>query len=204
MMVMSYSETSPKDSLSRCAARRTRQDKSGSALTTNGLCPACEEEFALRHPTFGDYEPAMVACGFVQGNGGGFGPHTKTYPAFDHLIWLLSSRSNWLPRSHHAYLLQGMKEWTVWPWMGKASDSNYDGTHSGALWRQLHDALDGSNDSITLTNDAKLDLSDRIQHCQEILGLSESVGSLTDRFVAEHVIEIWLSEERKMRARRQA
>jgi hypothetical protein len=186
------------------ADRRTRQDKSGSALTTNGLCPACEEEFALRHPTFGDYEPAMVACGFVQGNGGGVGPHTKAYPAFDHLIWLLSSRSNWLPRSHHAYLLQGMKEWTVWPWMGNASDSDYDGTHSGALWRQLHDALAGSNDSITLTNDAKLDLSDRIQHCREILGLSESVGSLTDRFVAEQVIEIWLSEERKMRARRHA
>jgi hypothetical protein len=56
----------------------------------------------------------------------------------------------------------------------------------------------------TSCNDAKLDLSDRIQHCREILGLSESVGSLTDRFVAEQVIEIWLSEERKMRARRQA
>lgn len=149
-------------------------------------------------------EPAMVACGFVQGNGGGFGPSTKAYPTFDYLIWLLSSQSDWLPRSHHAYLLQGMKEWTVWPWMGKASESDYDGTHSGALWRQLHDALGCSDDSITLTDDAKLDLSDRIQHCREILRLSESVGNLTDRFVAEQVIETWLSEERKMRARRQA
>jgi hypothetical protein len=88
--------------------------------------------------------------------------------------------------------------------MGKASDSDYDGTHSGALWRQLHDALDGSNEGITLTNDAKLDLSDRIQHCREILGLCESVGILSDRFMAEQVIETWLSEERKMRARRKA
>ena len=133
-----------------------------------------------------------------------YSSHAVVYPAFDYLVWLLSSRSDWLPRSHHAYLLQGMKEWTIWPWSGKVSDSDYDGTHSGALWRQLHDALNGSNDGITLTNDAQLDLSDRIQHSREILGLSESVGVLSDRFMAEQIIETWLSEERKMRARRQA
>jgi hypothetical protein len=87
--------------------------------------------------------------------------------------------------------------------MGKASDSDYDGAHSGALWRQLHDALDGTDDDIALTDYAKLDLGDRIQHCREILGLSESVGDLTDRFVADQVVKTWLSEERKMRARRQ-
>ena len=191
-------------SIREYANRRMRKDKSGSALTTNGLCPACDEEFALRHPTFGDYEPAMVACGFVQGNGSGLGPHTKAYPSFDFIVWLLSGSSDWLPRPHHAYLLRGMKEWIVWPWMGKESESEYDGIHAGALWRQLHDAVDGSKDSIMLTNDAKLDLSDRIQHCREMLELPESVESLTDRFMGEQVIETWLSEEQKLRARRQA
>lgn len=184
------------------ADRRTRQDNGGSAITTNGLCPACNEEFALRHPTFGDYEPAIVACGFVQGNGAGLGPHTKAYPAFDHLVWLFSSRSDWLPRPHHAYLLQGMKEWIVWPWMGKVSDSDYDGIYSGALWRQLHDALDDSRISVTMTLDAKSDLSDRIQHSHDILSLPESVPDLVDRFTTEQVIEAWLRREKKMRNRR--
>ena len=191
-------------SIREYANRRMRKDKCGSALTTNGLCPACDEEFALRHPTFGDYEPAMVACGFVQGNGGGMGPHTKAYPSFDFILWLLSSSSDWLPRPHHAYLLQGMKEWIVWPWMGKGSESEYDGINAGALWRQLRNAADGSRDSITLTKDARMDLSDRIQHCRKMLELRESLDDLTDRFMSEQVIETWLSEKRKMRARRQA
>jgi hypothetical protein len=191
-------------SVCECADRPRRQDKFGSAITINGLCPACDEEFALRHPTFGDYEPAMIACGFVQGNGAGLGPLTKTYPAFDHLVWLLSSRSDWLLRPHHAYLLKGMKEWTVWPWMGKLNDSDYDGSHSGALWQQMHNALDSSKRSITITPDARADLSDRIQHSRDVLGLPESLRDLIDRFMAEQVFETWLYKKKKMRNRRQA
>ena len=191
-------------SLREYEGRRVRQDKGGSGLTTNGLCPACSEEFALRHPTFGDYEPAMVACGFVQGNGAGLGPYTNAYPAFDHLIWLFSSGSDWLPGPHRAYLLQGMKEWGVWPWMSTARDSNYDSIHSSALWRQLRDALDSTESEISLTADARLDLSERILHTRDKLGLPESVESLIERFMEERVIETWLIEERKMRSRRQA
>jgi hypothetical protein len=175
-----------------------QQRPSRQRLSSNGLCPACDEEFSLRHPTFGDYEPAMVACGFVQGNGGGLGPHAKAYPAFDFIVWLFSSSSDWLPRPSHAYLLQGMKEWTVWPWMGKESDSEYDSIHSGALWRQLRSALGDWKDNIMWTSDARRDLNDRIRHCRKILGLPESAESLADRFLAEQVAETWLFAKRKM------
>jgi len=70
-------EQSFQQSVAEYRERRAKRDPSGTALTTNGLCPACEDYFALRHPTFGDYEAGHVACGFVQGNGAGLGPHTR-------------------------------------------------------------------------------------------------------------------------------
>ncbi len=188
-------------SVRKYADRRAKQDRGGSALTTNGLCPACDEELSLRHPTFGDYEPAMVACGFVQGNGAGLGPHTKAYAAFEYLIWLLSRRSDWLPRLHHAYLLKGMKEWAVWPWLGESSDSDYASIHAGALGRFLHNLLDEPKHSITMTVEAQLDLRERIQYSRQILDLPESTSTLVDRFMAERVIEAWLSEESERKQR---
>ena len=43
------------------------RDISGTALTSSGLPPACDELLALRHPKFGDYKPEFIACDFVQG-----------------------------------------------------------------------------------------------------------------------------------------
>jgi hypothetical protein len=91
-----------------------------------------------------------------------------------------------------------MKQWTVWPWIGEVSDSDYNGSHSGALWRQLHDALNSSKSSI-MSPDATSDLSDRIQHSCDVLGLPEPVQDLVDRFMAEQVVETWLDEKEKIK-----
>jgi len=191
-------------SIQKYSERRARHDRGGSALTTNGLCPSCDEEFALRHPTFGDYEPAMVACGFTQGNGAGFGPAVRAYPTIDYLIWLLSSRSDWLPPLHRTYLLQGMKEWAVWQWWGESSDSDYAGEHAGALCQLLFDALDKSKRKIKMTREAESDLRERIQHARCILDLPESSSVLADKFMGEQVIEAWLFKEKKRKRRRAA
>ena len=58
-------------SITDSLVRRKERSKQGRALTDDGQTPACEDNLALRHPTFGNYEPAFVACGFVQGNGAG-------------------------------------------------------------------------------------------------------------------------------------
>ncbi len=98
-----------------------------------------------------------------------YSSHAVVYPAFDYLVWLLSSRSDWLPRSHHAYLLQGMKEWTIWPWSGKASDSDYDDTHSG-VWQDLIRLSPGNLDGISALGGTFL----RLKRYSEAADLAES------------------------------
>jgi hypothetical protein len=179
--------------------RRGQNDIGGSALTTNGLCPACEDCFALRHPTFGDYNAANVACGYVIGNGAGLGPHTRAYPIFDYLVWILSTKSDWLPRGHHAYLMQGMKEWAQWTWFGTETDSDYVSSDAGALFRWLSTKGRSSGKP---SSDAAADLHGRINHSRVLLGLPESTEELVDRFSAEHVIKAWFEYGQRRRVRR--
>ena len=179
--------------------RRQKNDRSG-GLTTNGVSPLCEKCFALRHPTFGDYEPASVANGYVIGHGAGLGPHTQACPIFDYLIWFLSSDSNWLPRKHHACLLQGMKDWAQWLWYGREADSGYDGPEAGAFFDWLLTAK-SSGDS-DLPANAKIDLVNRIEFSKRSLGLQDEIQTLVDRFCAEQIIESWLNRDENRSARR--
>jgi hypothetical protein len=196
-------ERSFQRSVTEYREKRTKGDPFGTALTTNGLCPACEDYFALRHPTFGDYEAGQVACGFVQGNGAGLGPHTRAYPIFEYLVWLFSSNSNWLPRRHHQYLLRGMKEWACWPWFGRESDTDYEGRHAGALWSLLHDVSENKRTRFTLTAVAEVDLRERIEHAKGTLKLPETGAEIFERFIAEGVNEAWLNAQaRRLHKRR--
>ena len=89
-----------------------RKSSQGSGLTTNKLPPACSENFALRHPTFGDYRSSSIACQFVQGDLGG--PETKFYETFEYVVWFLSSSANWVPSKVHDFLIDGLRQWSVW------------------------------------------------------------------------------------------
>ena len=183
--------------------KRSNGEKGGSGLTTSELCPSCDEDFALRHPTFGDYRPSLVACGFVQGHGYmGPSPNVKAYDAIDYLVWMLSTRSEWLPPSTHAYLLRGMKEWAVWPWWGKSHNSEYVGSNDGALCSLIHEALASSRRKITLTKEAESDLHDRIAYTREILDLPECSSELVARFMGEQVIESWFLAQKELKRRR--
>lgn len=49
-------QSSYQRSLAAGALRRAKNDRSGTAITTDGRSPTCDEEFALRDPEFGKYE----------------------------------------------------------------------------------------------------------------------------------------------------
>lgn len=190
-------EAAYRSSVHEGKARRGRKDPSGTALTTNHLSPACDECFALRHPTFGDYEPASVACVFVLGGGHGLGPHTRAFPVMDYAVWFLSRNSTWLPRRHHAFLLQGMKEWAVWPWSEvNDSESDYRGEHSGALFSALWNSKKGRK-RFTLTAQAAADLTERIELVRNTIHLPEPTAQLVERFLAEGFIESWFAAQSK-------
>jgi hypothetical protein len=110
------------------AKRRAQNSTLGSALTANQKSPLCDEEWALRHPKFGNHEPASVANAYFSGSM--FGPVVSPYEHADHAFWLLSSASSWLPEKIHSYLLKGMAEWHVWPW-------GYVSFDKGGDWRVM-------------------------------------------------------------------
>lgn len=85
-----------------------QKDKGGSGLTIDGWSPSCDEEFVLRDPNFGYYQPSTVTGHFVQGEL--MGPSPKVHEHFDYLVWLLSNGSKWMPENIRSYLLKGFHE----------------------------------------------------------------------------------------------
>ena len=103
-------------SVLRSEQRRGANDRAGSALTTDGRHPGCDDEYALRDPECGTYGAAHLACGFVQGNWVASGPPVIHYSHIDYAAWLLSDTSRWLPTSIRETLTRGMAEWPAWVW----------------------------------------------------------------------------------------
>jgi hypothetical protein len=192
-------------SVAESLARRQANSKFGSGLTTDANTPACEDYLALRHSTFGNYEPDHVACGFVQGNGAGVGPVVKAFDIFDYLIWLLSEQSAWLPETHRKYLLQGMKEWGCWVQYGEQPDNMAFKPipETGRFTKQLYEALEnGGWKQFHLKRDAKADLYNRIHATRELLQLPESAKELMQMFLKSDCIQIWFNRPWHQRHRR--
>lgn len=101
----------------------------GSGLTTTNLPPACSQEIALRHPTFGDYSSSMIACQFVQGDLGG--PQNQFYERFDYIVWFLSSDADWFPKKIRNFLLDGFIKSVSWATPCSAETNSF----LYSLWR---------------------------------------------------------------------
>jgi hypothetical protein len=196
-------EAAFQESVGEYAARRARDDRFGSGITTDKNCPLCEDCFALRHPTFGNCEPASVACGFVQGNGAGLGPIVGAFEAIDYLVWLLSVDSEWLPSTHRAYLLEGMKQWAVWPWWGRTNESDYASPVAGVLSELLIGTKDAKRAKFfKLPPEAMRDIHDRVEYSRTLLRLSDSTDELVEAFMRERIPQSWFAaQDRRQRKR---
>lgn len=189
-------------SVAKGTKEREANSRCGSALTINGLEPACCEEIALRHPSFGDYEPGTIACYYVQGHV--LGPCPKVYEVIDYIIWFLSDASNWVPERIRRYLLEGFKAWNVWTWHAYDEDVvqllGVNSSNSGALFNSLYHTKE--YEKFKLTQNAKSDLRIRIEHSIYYLGLDETSETLTERFLNEGFIEAWFSNNERRRRRK--
>lgn len=195
-------ENSYRASMRMRSAARWGGDEFGSKLTKIGVTPACDEEFSLRHRTFGYYEPASVACMFVQGAGGGLGPNCRAFPPIEHAVWLLSKQSEWLPRDRHSYLLQGMKDWAVWPWPENDRNSQYTHADAGALADLLATSANAKRKKeFRFTRAAMADLEARVAHARGILFLPEEAQQLTQRFLQEGFVESWFAAQSRRSGR---
>jgi hypothetical protein len=176
-------------------ALRAADSRQGSALTTDHACPLCDEDWALRHPSLGNYNAVHVAQEYF--NGGVFGPTVSPYHAMDHTIWLLSKKSRWLPEGIHAYLLDGMKNWITWHWgpFSSGSDPGGEWPSNGALLKQMRSSLD-KNRAFKWTKISRDDAHHRVSRSVETLSLPEAPEELFDLFCRSGFPESYIQTQK--------
>lgn len=157
----------------------------------------CDEELALRHPSFGNIESERVVHAYFMG--GMFGPQISPYEETDHAFWLLSSASEWLPKKIRDFMIDGMAKWHAWVWY-KMRENTW--ASAGAL----SDALSESNKGkpFKWTELIEDDVFHRISKTINELSLPDSPAEILRRFVSEKFPEKRLLaqsgiEERKAR-----
>ena len=163
----------------------------------------CPEYLLLRDPRWSEFEPASVACQFVQGDCPG--PPCRTFPIFDYAMWFLSKRSSWLPPEVHALLLRGLKDWAMWPW---ATITEREAEHPLRRWSgmgALAESLYGGacNRSNDLGAKELADLAGRVALSRRLLRLPEPADVLTHRFLEAGFVEAHAQSELARRARRE-
>jgi hypothetical protein len=179
-----------------------RSSRSGTALTIDGTTPKCDEDFALRHPTFGGYDSVHISSAYF--HGGMFGPTVSPYEDADHLFWLLSEGSKWLPEAIREVLLDGIVSRSRWLWGSIQNDCGGEWRHCGALLEAVHDLID--NKKKVLTKSADFDLENRIALSIKLLDLPESIDVIKKSFLEHRVVERTIAGEffvRKQRKKNQ-
>lgn len=187
-------------SLTARSKLRVQNPRFGSALTRDGEPPWCEDEWSLRHPDFGGYDSVTVADAYF--SGGMFGPRVAYYEDADHLFWLLSDRSNWLPTRVRETLLDGLCRCTArWPWhlYGNLPD-RFNWTGLGAVQEALWGLR--KRKRFSWTPDVIADWRGRIDFAREELGLPETTEELLDRVRGAGVVERWKAAETEAAAKR--
>lgn len=124
-----------------------------------------------------------------------FGPTVSPYEHADHLFWLLSSASGWLPRRVHTVLLDGMASWSVWVWTNRI-DTPGPTTDVTALQRELWNAMDGKK--LRWTPDVDQDVRLRMQLSIRLLKLPESVEELLQAFLAHDLPGRYVLAQREL------
>ncbi|NJK93531.1 MAG: hypothetical protein HC905_00135 [Bacteroidales bacterium] len=188
------------ESLSKGRKNRDENSRNGSALTTDGKSPECEGAWALRHEEFGYYQAQHVAYEYF--HGGMFGPRVTPYDEFEHLIWLISNGSDWLPEKIHSYLRKGMIETLNWTWgdLG-TSDKGGNWKTNGALVENLYICARNKK-AFTWKKNLIDDCKNRIQFSIKELRLSEKVDFLYDLFVSLEMPQKWIDSRKKLHQKR--
>jgi hypothetical protein len=162
----------------------------------------CEEEWALRHPTFGNISSESVVHAYF--SAGMFGPEVSPYEDADHAFWLLSSASEWLPKKIRTFMIDGMAKWHAWMWW-KMRENTW--ASAGALTDALSEPK--RNRPFKWTKQIEDDVFHRISKTVKDLDLPDTPDEILKRFVAERFPEKrFLAqlgiEERKARRQKKA
>jgi hypothetical protein len=193
-------EEAYKQSSAKHRQARQKNSTAGSALTINGKSPLCDEEWALRHHSFGDYQPIYVTDAYF--SGGMFGPRVSPYEHADHLFWLLSSASGWLPRRIHSFLIEGTLDWHAWIWGPLTTNRGGAWNNCGALHLALYNATEGKKKKFSWNKIIEEDVTQMISFAIETLSLPDSPKELLDRFRKKMFPDRWIQRAINLKKRR--
>jgi len=157
---------------------------------------ACSAKWALRHPTLGGHRPETVAHAYFQSDI--FGPPVSPYEAVDHLAWLLSSSSAWLPDRIRKVLLSGVATQRLL-WFPHPSRGDWPSRG------MLDDALGAAVESakpFRWTSDARRDLLGGLAQACTTLSLPETPDELAIQLSSERVIQQHLAAQRDRKTKR--
>ncbi|HAF22846.1 MAG TPA: hypothetical protein DEV93_11030 [Chloroflexi bacterium] len=186
-------------SLTEYEVKASLRESAGAGLAVKERLPACDVVWCLRHPNFGNYKIETVLHSYFHPDGV-FGPPVDYYEGADHLFWLLSSQSEWLPTGIRKVLTDGMREWgREWLWGDYFPHRGDNGgwQHCGALGKEVSRASDGRGKARFVT-DITADLIGRINSAREKLGLPEDPSVLFDRFVQGNFLQAAVLSERRL------
>jgi hypothetical protein len=185
------------DSIRQRSKMRREGSVAQTGLTTTGEGPLCDAKWALRHPTFGDWQPQAIAREYFMGDE--FGPPVSPYEHIDHAVWLLSLESGWLPDKIHTFLLDGMAAWHAWPSSWGSVGCNWSSCY--AFSDALFSAKDGK--AFRWTKRVRDDAIHRFEMAIKTLGLPESSEEILERFRDHDFPGKFILSEKQRKARRE-
>jgi hypothetical protein len=165
-----------KKSITTHREEAARESISGTALTIDGNVPLCDSEWALRHPTFGNYRPETVANKWLDGMGSSFS--ARCYEQIDYLVWLLSDESIWLPKEIRDVLLRGMRDWSQW-----ARPELAFGEKKNAFMAKLFKAHEKKRKTFQYDASARAALQELIENSLAALRIKGSAEVIVGKFI---------------------
>lgn len=144
------------------------------------------EEFAIHSLDFDEIKASHIAGHFVQGEL--MGPQVKYYETVDYIFWVLSDESSWAPGVFRSTLLEGFRQWRVWPWYGGRRPDGYERED---LFEELMTAKEEGL-LRPLSQKALADLVARADLAARELVLPEDGQELADRFLSSGLIQAFV------------
>jgi hypothetical protein len=172
---------------------RAERSSSGSALTTSGLPPTCDEEWIFRDEALGEYHPDHVAYAYFHAEM--FGPPVSPFCEAVHVVWLLSRASSWLPERIRAALIEGLRIGTLWFRQDDDNGSPTWKTH-GALFDALYDAKEKKK-PFKWTPASEDDWLHTIAMAVRRLSLPETPTNLFEAFKGAGFVEAFLARRER-------
>ncbi|WP_169543955.1 toll/interleukin-1 receptor domain-containing protein [Sneathiella aquimaris] len=171
-------------------------EKTKSMKTIDRKPPLCVKEYALRHPTFGNFHPWEIADFVVSGRMGRHNP--QSLGDFEYLIWLLADDSSWMPERVKHFIAEGVAQRGLIN-MSRGSRLHLDGPFIEELYR-----VSASNKGRDFKFSKKVvqDLKQIVEWTLVDLESSTPTEIVYERMMEWGVVEAYTRHQRWIRDRR--